>query len=134
VHLFNVLSAASEGTVVELGTSLDLTDCPALYVRGGVTLRGNRRGILDGPGLNSCYVVNSVAQCNSVQTKATTIEPMVMMPEGSNDIRITGLRLQGPSRADDYPQTEAIGVMTFEANARNIIDHNDCPIGPTLRS
>jgi len=131
-RLFNVLSAASVGTVVELGTSLDLTDCPALYVRQGVTLRGDRRGTLEGPALNSCYVVNSVAHCNSVQTNATTIEPMVMMPEGSNDIRVTGLRLQGPSRADDYPQTEAIGVMTFEANARNIIDHNDVSDWPYI--
>lgn len=131
-RLVNVVSAAGEGTVVKLGTSIDLTDCPALNVGQGVTIRGDRRGTLTGPQLNSCYVVNSAVKCATVQTKAETIEPMVLLTEGSNDIRITGLRLRGPSRSTDYPQTEAIGVLTFEKNVRNIIDHNDVSDWPYI--
>ena len=75
-RFFNVLAAAGEGTVMKLGSLLDLT------------------------------------------------EPMILLPEGNNDIRITGLNLTGPSRATDDPQTKAIGVLTFDANLRNIIDNN----------
>ncbi|MGA9639790.1 MAG: VCBS repeat-containing protein [Terriglobales bacterium] len=123
-RFFNVLAAAGEGTVMKLGSSLDLTDCPQVRVGQGVTIRGDRRGAFDGPELRSCYVVNGTAKCDTVQTKAEEIEPMILLPEGNNDIRITGLNLTGPSRATDDPQTKAIGVLTFDANLRNIIDNN----------
>ena len=131
-RLFNVLATAGEGTVVRLGTSFDLTDCPHLAVRQGITIRGDRRGTLEGPQLLSCYVVNGTPKCDTAQTKAETIEPMILVSEGTNDIRITNLRLHGPSRSTDSPQTEAIGVLTFDANARNIIDHNDISDWPYI--
>lgn len=131
-RLFNVVGAATEGTVVKLGTSIDLTDCPQLNVGQGVTIRGDRRGILDGPQLRSCYVVDGRAKCDSPQTNAEEIEPMILLKEGSNDIRITNLQLTGPSESTDHPQTEAIGVITFDANQRNIIDHNDISSWPYI--
>ena len=131
-RLFNVLAAATPGTVVKLGKSFDLTDCPTISLQSGVTIRGERRAALLGPELHSCYVVNSVHECETSQTKAATIEPMILLSEGSNDIRVTNLRLRGPSRSNDDPQTEAIGAITFEANLRNIIDHNDVSDWPYI--
>ena len=57
---------------------------------------------------------------------------MVLFTEDANDIRLTGLRLRGPSRSTDQNQTEAIGVISFEANLRNIIDHNDVSDWPYI--
>jgi len=131
-RFFNVVFAGGEGTVVKVGTSIDLTDCPILSLAQGVTIRGDRRGTLLGPELRSCYVVDSVHKCDTSQTKAATIEPMILLTEGLNDMRITGLRLRGPSRSTDDPQTEAIGVLTFEANVRNIVDHNDVSDWPYI--
>jgi hypothetical protein len=136
-RLFNVVTAASanpgnEGTVVKLGTSFDLTDCPQLIVGQGVTIRGDRRGTNSAPELKSCYVVNGATKCDSSQNNAETIEPMVLFTEDANDIRLTGLRLRGPSRSTDQNQTEAIGVISFEANLRNIIDHNDVSDWPYI--
>ena len=71
-RLFNVVAAAGKGSVVKLGTSFDLTDCPALSIGQGVTIRGDRRGTLVGPELRSCYVVNSVPKCNSAQSHSTS--------------------------------------------------------------
>jgi hypothetical protein len=78
-RLFNVVADAGEGTVVKLGTSVDLTDCPPLFLGPGVTLRGDRRGTLQGPELHSCYVVDSVAKCDTPQTDADEIEPMISL-------------------------------------------------------
>jgi hypothetical protein len=131
-RLFNVVHGASEGTVIQLETSLHLSDCPILFMGQGVTLRGDRRGILDGPLLRSCYMVNGTEKCDTVQKNAQEIEPMILLKEGANDIRITNLQLAGPSRSTDGSQTEAIGVMTFDASARNIIDHNDISDWPYI--
>jgi hypothetical protein len=131
-RLFNVVNNATEGTVVQLETSLHLSDCPTLFVGQGVTLRGNRRGVLDGPLLRSCYMVKGVEKCDTAQTNADEIEPMILLKEGANDIRVTNLQLAGPSRSTDGSQTEAIGLLTFDANARNIIDHNDISDWPYI--
>jgi len=131
-RLFNVVNGASEGTVIQLETSLHLSDCPHLSMGQGVTLRGDRRGILDGPLLRSCYMVNGTEKCDTAQTNTEEIEPMILLKEGANDIRITNLQLAGPSRSTDGSQTKAIGVITFDANARNIIDHNDISDWPYI--
>lgn len=140
-RLFNVVSAAGPGTVVKLGTSVDLTDCGELDLGPGVTLRGDRRGTNIGPQLLSCYVVNSVVKCDTATASATGIESMISVhgpadKDGNatpaNDVRITGLSLHGPSRATDKNQTEALGVITSEINLRNIIDHNDVSDWPDV--
>ena len=78
---------SSRGTVIEVDpdASVDLTGRPHLEIpTAGVTIRGDRRGTRLGPELN------------------TTGDPDGTMLEiKTEDVRITGLRLRGPSRTTD---------------------------------
>jgi hypothetical protein len=100
---------AKRGTVIELdpSVSLNLSYTPPLHIPAGVTIRGDRRGTRLGPELRGGYGPNG------------------MFEIAGDDVRITGLRLHGPSRslADDTP--EATGILAPDHYLRSIIDHND---------
>jgi hypothetical protein len=99
----------------------------ALAVPNGVTIRGNRRGVLLGPQL-SLSVDSGVVPVSSLGFTGF-IEAL------GDNVRITGLRIRGPSRAecsgiDQDPscsQHSVAGVVTEVANdeIKLIIDHND---------
>ena len=67
---------------------LDLVSKPAL-IPGGITIRGSCRGTLPGPLLFDKTVIN-------IDHNA----PQVLEIKGEN-VRITGLRLRGPSAVPD---------------------------------
>lgn len=133
-RLYDRVANASSGTVVKLGTSLDLTDCPTLYVghnyfannpsdkNGGITIRGDRRDAhFYGPALTRRY------------DGGTGSEPDMFDIEG-DDVRLTNLNVQGPSRSTDSDQRNATGVRVnphFNPDAfnigelrRSIVDHS----------
>src|SRR5262249_38362893 len=96
-------------TVIEIDpdAALDLSGYPVIYIPEGVTIRGSRRGELFGPELS------------------TNSAPDGMFDIRNNDVRITGLRLRGPSRDTDGDQQDAVGVYTYDNTQRTVIDHND---------
>jgi len=116
------LEQAHWGTVIEIapGTSIELRDYPNPYnpaldyahvhIGGGITIRGDRRGTLLGPELSMRNVTKGA-----------------MIAIEGPDVRITGLRLRGPSRDTDIDQTPVWGIGTEQDHlqARMIIDHND---------
>jgi|CXWL01.1.fsa_nt_gi hypothetical protein len=116
------LEQAHWGTVIEIasGTSIELRDYPNPYnpaldyahvhIGDGITIRGDRRGTLLGPELSMRNVTKGA-----------------MIAIEGPDVRITGLRLRGPSRDTDIDQTPVWGIGTEQDHlqARVIIDHND---------
>ncbi len=101
---------ATWGTVIEIeaGESINMQDYLGLPLVAGVTLRGNRRGTSLGPELYQPLLV----------------EGSVFKIAGS-DVRITGLRLRGPSRSKDSSQPYMGAVKAPDSFVRTIIDHND---------
>ncbi len=103
---------ATPGTVIEVnpGASIDLTDQYPIVIREGVTIRGDRRGTRLGPELRVRPGYNQT----------------MLIIDGS-DVRITGLRMRGPSRSTNE-NPKAIGIM-FDRDKLlfhgSIIDHND---------
>ncbi len=98
----------------------------ALAMKSGVTIRGDRRGVLLGPQL-------SLSVDSGVVPKSSLGFTGFLEALGDN-VRITGLRIRGPSRADcdDNPdascsQHAVAGVITEVANddVKLVIDHND---------
>lgn len=98
----------------------------ALPIKSGVTIRGDRRGVLLGPQL-------SLSVDSGVVPKSSLGFTGLLEALGDN-VRITGLRIRGPSRADcgDDPdascsQHAVAGVITEVANddVKLVIDHND---------
>ena len=76
-----VPSPALPGTVIEIypGTDIDLTGVPSLEIPPGVTIRGSRRGTLLG----------------ALVHKDSAAAESVMLDIQGDNVRITGLRLQG---------------------------------------
>jgi hypothetical protein len=114
---------AGPGTVVKIaqGASIDFSGWNTLDIPAGVTIRGDRRGLLFGPLLHMDRGIDS-----------TTTG--VMLEIVGDDVRITGLRVQGTSRSTDQGQQGFIGVYAHdgwpvgpgtERYLRSIIDHND---------
>src|SRR5262245_1712980 len=101
---------AKWGTVIELdpNVSLNLTYTPMLPISAGVTIRGDRRGTNPGPELETA---NKYAQ---------------MLDVAGDDVRITGVRLRGPSSDTDGDDRDAVGITAHDnLFTRTIIDHND---------
>jgi hypothetical protein len=101
---------AKPGTIIDVdpGASIDLTNSPQLAIPEGVTIRGNRRGTSMGPEIHtSQYEIN-------------------MFQIRSRDVRITGLRLRGPSRStDETPGATGIYIQENLITGSVLIDHND---------
>jgi len=120
-------SPAGPGTVLKVyaGASIDLSGVEPLQIaqyQSGVTIRGDRRGTLYGPCLHKEVACDDYSSTPNVPNDS-------MLEIKGNDVRITGLRLQGSSRSSDQNQTGSIGVLahdgTLEQYLRSIIDHND---------
>jgi hypothetical protein len=106
----HAIFSAKRGTVIELdaNVSLNLSDTPLLYIPAGVTIRGDRRGTRLGPQLRGGYSPNG------------------MLEIAGDDVRITGLRLRGPSRSSDKDTPKAVGIVARDnLFIRSIIDHNE---------
>jgi hypothetical protein len=100
------------GTVIEVdpNVSIDLSN-HYLLIPGGVTIRSNRRGLLQGPKLWTSNTPNGT-----------------MLEIGGNDVRITGLRLEGPNtKRDTESSLSGSRAILVRDNIylRSIIDHND---------
>jgi hypothetical protein len=111
-ELETALAAAGWGTVIQVEQTgflpFDLTTVPTLVIPNGVTIRGNRRGILPGPELSA---------------KGAT-EPDFELKIDGNRVRITGLRLTGPSRSKGTATFDT-GIFVKDSFISTIIDNND---------
>src|SRR5262249_625110 len=86
----------------------NLTDTPPLQIPAGVTIRGDRRGTNPGPELATA---NKYAQMFDVR---------------GDDVRITGLRLRGPSTDSTGDDRAAIGIDAHDdLFTRTIIDDKE---------
>ena len=106
---------ATWGTVIEVDpdASIDLQrEDRLLSVAAGVTIRGDRHGVRPGAEISSPYKSDS----GSAATKMLVIN--------GDYVRITGLRMRGPSRGRDHNLRPADGIYTDSA-FNSIIDHND---------
>jgi VCBS repeat protein len=99
-RLYAVVSDPSTGygTVIKLGTSLDLDASvpdlfPSLHLPAGVTIRGDRQGTNYGPEIH----------------KSFTGEEDVFVVDG-DDVRITRFGIHGPSRSTDEGQPNRNGI------------------------
>ncbi|HKR23263.1 MAG TPA: hypothetical protein VJS17_11740, partial [Pyrinomonadaceae bacterium] len=104
---------AGKGTVIELrpGVSIDLSNQYPIVIQEGVTIRGDRRLTRLGPEL-------FVREGNKNN----------MLEVFGADVRITGLRLRGPSRSKDSDTPGGKGIV-FQRDKLLvhgiIVDHND---------
>jgi hypothetical protein len=125
--LQQALAEAGPNSVIQIAGDIAFPAlAKALAVKSGVTIRGDRRGVPLGPQL-SLSVDSGVVPASSLGFTGF-IEAL-----GGN-VRITGLRVRGPSRADcdedpdaSCSQHAVAGVITEVANddVKLIIDHND---------
>jgi hypothetical protein len=109
----SAVQLAAWGTVIEVGADISLKDHPALRIPAGVTIRGDRRGTHLGPELWAPNEHDQISQ-----------DPGMLQVFG-NDVRITGLRMRGPSRSADGAKPIAVGVFAPDNFTHTIIDHND---------
>ncbi|MBZ5629818.1 MAG: VCBS repeat-containing protein [Acidobacteriia bacterium] len=116
------------GTVLKIapGTVIDTSGLQPLQIPGGVTIRGDRRGTLFGP------LLCKASGCDESNPPNAPGESMLEIR--GDDVRITGLRLQGTSRTTDKGQPNSTGILahdgvmghgTPEQYVRSIVDHND---------
>jgi VCBS repeat protein len=114
----STLSAAGPGTVIEIVP----TDPPAITfpnlsapipIPAGVTIRGDRRGVLLGP---------QISQTGGNQGPPVDF-PSFLEVTGPN-VRITGLRIRGPSRDPDGHQPALAGILGHDESV-TVVDHND---------
>jgi hypothetical protein len=99
----------SWGTVIEVDptVSINLTNV-SLRIPDGVTIRSNRRGPTFGGELWSSKVLSNGA----------------MLEIAGNGVRITGLRLRGPTTSLDGGSPQTSGLLVHSQNM-SIVDHND---------
>src|SRR6185369_6340667 len=111
-NLGAVVRGAGPGTVVELDPGASIvyvaTTFVPIYVPRGVTIRGGRGGLAMG-----------------AEISTPTAAPMGVFDVRDPDVRITGLRLRGPSRSNDGNGVDARGVFVHDQAARLYIDHDD---------
>src|SRR5205085_9273824 len=112
------VNEAAVGTVIEVdpSVSIDLKDHAAIPIPAGVTIRGNRRGTLFGPEL--------LALNQYDQAEVGPGIPEGLLQIAGDQVRITGLRLHGPSRNIEGNVPKTGGIVALAGN-RAIIDHND---------
>lgn len=106
-----LLQALREGNKhirIENHVELDLTGWEALPIAGGVTLEGGRTPRHPGPRLY------------------TTIRPAVLFETTGDNIRITGVRIEGPDHVGVVPDGDNKGIGIFVSGDINIeIDNNE---------
>lgn len=107
-------SPAGPGTVIKIypGADINLTGLSQLQIPAGVTIRGNRRGTLPGPLLH----------WDSAPPDVTS----TMLEIFGDEVRITGLRLQGQSDGGEESQPHSRGLLVHDDQyIHSIVDHND---------
>lgn len=115
----NAMQNARYGAVIQLVGDINAADvtnpsvCPTpltlpVQVLGGVTIRGDRNGVLEGPQISL----------------PAALAPGTLFQATGPDVRLTGLRILGPSRSTDSGQPESYGI-TSSNQLRTIVDHND---------
>ena len=113
---------AHPGMVLKIspGAVLDFSGLYPVQVPSGVTIRGGRRGL--DLGARFCKALD----CDENNPMDAPFGGAMLKVSGS-DVRVTGLRLEGPSRRTDpnVDTTRAVLAHDGPANARTIIDHND---------
>jgi hypothetical protein len=111
----NQVAAAGYGTVIQVVPD-GLFDVgkmcvPPVLIPAGVTVRGGRNGVLEGP-----------------QISLTSVLPgqksVVLFQVAGEDVRITGLRILGTSRSKDDSQALSDGIL-IPNQINTIVDHND---------
>lgn len=128
-------SPATPGTVIKIdqGATIGFSGVSPLQIPGGVTIRGSRRGTLLGPCLHKEVACDDYSSTPNAPGES-------MLEIKGDDVRITGLRLQGTSRTTDEHQVDSIGVLAHDGTGvlahdgttlvheqylHSIIDHND---------
>jgi len=98
---------AHPGTVIELdaNVAINLTDLGWLDIPAGVTIRGDRRGTRLGPEIRT--------------SRASDF----MFNIAGSEVRLTGLRLRGPSRSTNWTRSDR--AIFAHSQDTTIIDHND---------
>src|SRR5262245_34242801 len=117
----NAVLNAHWGTVIEIDPNvvMYLTDMPPLHIPAGVTIRGDRRGVRTGPLLSAAY-----NQRNQPPSPYFPFSDGGMLFVNGDYVRITGLRLQGPSRGID-PALPYANAIAIEDRYIAIVDHNE---------
>lgn len=98
------------GTVIEVPskTSIRIDDDAWRFLKAGVTLRGGRRGMNDGPEI---FRANNKAG--------------VLFKVDGDNVRVTGLRLRGFSTSKDDDLPTATGIRADVPAYRALVDHNE---------
>jgi len=98
------------GSVIEVSNSshIDLSPYPPVWLGAGVTLRGNRRGLLPGPQLYFSY---QSWQALNLSRPGSCNSDTCMFEVHGDYVRVIGLRLRGESRATDTSEAKTIGVQ-----------------------
>lgn len=116
------LPPAGYGTVVRVDNSINLSGQPTMFVRSGVTIRGDRRGTNIPP-----YLTRSFDGKSGLPDYFDIV---------GDDVRITGLGLGGPNTRHntDPNQENSTGIFITGSGdngqfvreyLRTIVDHND---------
>jgi FG-GAP-like repeat len=110
----SALKGAGWGTIVQIdpNASIDLTNQPTLFIPGGVTIRGGRHRTALGPELTLLR--------NEHDHRTGT-----MFTITGDNVRITGLRLRGPSGRLDASAPLVDGIKVSSDQFATIIDHNE---------
>jgi len=109
-ELDRALEAAHWGSVIVVApnTTLRIDDADYRDLRGGVTLRSDRRGMVDGSEIHRANGQTGVA----------------FRVVGDN-VRITGLRLRGPSTSKDGSLPTVAGIQSPDPAYRVLVDHDE---------
>ena len=100
------------GTVIEVVGDINLRMLGNLTIPSGVTIRGDRRGLANGPELT--------AQCPN-DRDCETVGTQELSARGEH-VRITGLQITGHSRSKDQT-TPHTGILVADSGPM-IVDHN----------
>lgn len=123
------------GSVVALSPdgSFDMSSFPApVLIPAGVTVRGDRRGTNLGPEISGgiCFAVLGVPFCTGSFRNFADAGADHMFDVQGDYVRLTGVRLRGPSRSTDEATPVIKGIMIAPSNSNmpatwTAVDHND---------
>jgi hypothetical protein len=112
----SAVSDAHWNTVIQVDGGVNLKNLPPLEIPAGVTIRGDRRNTNLGPQL---WAPNDRDQCGGNDNNCGG-----MLEINGDSVRITGLRIEGPTRSLDTNLVVNFGIVAHD-QYNSIIDHND---------